>query len=122
MYICSSYLYMLLGKCMMLVQITVITDMLRFLIKVSIVPIIYHALTLSGNVLGSLHALFYLIIMVTNEDSSFIYLHLWVWQVGSERFLASLRVTLMMAELGYEPSLSDACTCDLLFHKFLFNK
>lgn len=29
----------------------------------------------SGSVLGSLHALFYLIIMVTSEASPFIYLH-----------------------------------------------
>lgn len=45
----------------------------------------------------------------------FIYI-LWAWNVGSERFLASFRVVLMMVGLGYELSLSDVCTCDLLFH------
>lgn len=46
MYICPSYFYMFLGKSVMLVQITMIRDVLRFLIKISIVPVIYHALTL----------------------------------------------------------------------------
>lgn len=71
---------------------------------------------MSGSVLGSLHALFYLIIIVTSEASPFIYLHFMVWKVGSERFLALLRATLMVAEQQYEPSLSSACPCDLLFH------
>lgn len=58
----------------------------------------YNAYTLSStycvssNILSSWHALFYLIIIVTNETGTFIYLHfVWVQKVDSESVIASLR-------------------------------
>lgn len=69
---------------------------------------------MSGNVLSSLCALFYLLTIVTNKAGAFVYLHVMGTEMGSERWIVSLGVMSMIAELRYEPSLSDAYASDLL--------
>lgn len=75
----------------------------------------------SGNILSSFHALFYLIMRVTSEASTYIPLHFMGVESGFREISCLIQSHINDAAIGYEPSLSDAYTYGRSL-TYVFNK